>query len=569
MTSAPKNSDFLAMFSRRKKSFLIPFALLFGISIALATMLPSVYQSSATVQIENQEVPGNLLESTVVTGYIDEHLDTLGRRVMTTENLWQIAERLDLYPEIRDENAKHEVASVIRENASRNILYVEIGPEEQRRPEDSVAVAFNTTYTAGDPDTASEVANALAELYVEESRRVRSDRAAELADFLRAQTDLLARRVDEYEQELSDFKEQHGRSLPEYAEHNMRARETAQEQLDRVNERINSLNQQKIGLQAQLAQIDPEQRVNLGEAELQTLSAPQQVERLRQDYLRLSGMYSPRHPDLRRLRRTLEALQGEAQQASRILELVTEVEESRTELAEARERYSDDHPDVIRLQRTIGENKEELREIGQGEGAVTMTNNPAYITANAQLRAVEADLEAEAEQRERLTQRLQELDTRLTGSPDIEKEYRALTRKHDNAVNEYQETRDKLLRAEASERMEEFQLGGSQFKLASPATRPSEPAQPQRAGIAVLGFILAAGLGTGLAAVAEYLDSTVRGARSVMALWGAPPIAAIPTIETKSERRRRVVRLVVGWLMLLAIVAGLVVGGIIYAPNMG
>ncbi|MEX0729662.1 MAG: hypothetical protein WED00_11885 [Aquisalimonadaceae bacterium] len=566
MTSAPTRPNYTSMFRRHRKAFLIPFAVLFGVSVTLATVLPPAYEGTATVEIEKQEVPAHLLEPTVVVGYIDEYLDALGRKVMSNDNLWEIAQALDLYPAIRGEGAELEVAALMRRSARREIVYVDVGPEDQRSTE-SIAVAFTTTFVGDNPDTARDVANALAKLYIEESRRLRVARAAELTEFLRVQTDALAARVAEYEQDLASFKQQHGASLPEFAANNMRLRETTQDQLDRLGEAINALNQQKIGLQAQLVQIEPRMDTNIMAVDPQMLSLPQQVERLRLDYLRISGVYSPRHPDLARLRNDLRALTGESPRAASVLELVSAIEDDRAQLLTARRDHADDHPVVLALQRRIGERRERLRALGSaGDGTLVMADNPAYIAVSSSLKAVEADLAAELEQRAILTRRLGEFDNRLQGSPGIEKNYRALSRDYENALKDYQESRDKLLMAEAAERMEASQLSASHFRLVSPATRPDEPARPQRAGIAVLGFILAAGMGTGFAAIAEYFDRTVRGVSGLIAQWGAPPIAAIPVITTRSEKRAQLVRLGLGWVVLLALIAAALLGAYVFGP---
>jgi uncharacterized protein involved in exopolysaccharide biosynthesis len=559
MASGPDLLDYASMFRRRRRLFLIPFVLLFGMGAALAVLLPPVYESTATIRIEKQQIPEDLIETTVVVGFVHEHLEVLSQKVLSTPNLWDIAKRLDLYPEIRDPDAKHVVAAAIRRNSRRDILYVDLGPEEERRAA-SVAVAFTLTYMDRDPDTARDVANALADLYIAESQRVRAEQATRLAEFLRGRSERLAKRIAEYEQELAAFKERHVSSLPEFTSFNLSMLDRAQDDLDRLSETIGSLVQQRIALESQLSQLDP--RANILAVDLRTLSPEQQVERLRLDYMRLASVYSPRHPDLARLKNDLQALVGQVPSAADVLRLVTTAEEQRTQLVAARERYSEQHPDVVRAQREYGELRQQITALGQSNvDSAGYADNPAYVAIRSRLQGVEAELAAELEKRELLQRRVDEFDARLMASPAVERDFAAMTRDYEHALREYREARDKALRAELAERIEQRKMG-DHFTLASPAFRPDEPARPQRAGIAFLGFIFGAGTGMGFTVLAEYFDRTVRGARGVMALWGGPPIATIPMIRTRHERRRRLIRLSLGWTAAVVTATGLVLLGL-------
>jgi len=554
MTAPNRPSDYLTPFRRHKYWFLLPFILLFGVALALATLLPPVYQATATIQIEKQEMPADIIETTVMTGYIDEHLEVLARQVLDTENLWSIAEDLDLYPELRDPEKKYVVASAMRRKVARQILYIDVGPEDRRNAE-SVAVAFTVSFSSDDPEVSRDVTNALAELFVAASRDVRAGQAGQLANFLRATSRRQAEKVAELEQKLADFKEANVASLPEFTGFNLRMLETTQDQTDRIQETINSLMQQRIDLEAQLAQTEP--RLNSANLDPERMTPAQQVERLRVEYLRLSSRYTPRHPDFGRVRNELRTLIGEAPRARSVLSLVEELEAERTRMNELRREHGDDHPEVKSLQEQAGATRARLTAMGQAnnEEGSAQPDNPAYIALFSRLQGVQAELEAERRKQEQLERRLIAYDGRLLSGAGVEREFRALTREHENAVREYQETRDKQLRAEVAETVEREQMG-DRFRLTSPASRPDGPAQPKRAGIAILGFILAIGAGSGMTALAEYLDRSVRGVRGVVSAWGGPPIATIPIIRSRREQHLRMARMLFGWMIVVGVLAG-------------
>ncbi|MCH8506133.1 MAG: hypothetical protein LAT50_17695 [Ectothiorhodospiraceae bacterium] len=533
----------------------LPFLLLFGISAALALLLPPEYESTATIRIDRHQVPANVIQGTVVTGYINEQLSNLAQPVMSTASLWAIAEEHDLYPELRDENAKGIVASEIRRKTRREILYVDVGEEEQRRNV-SVAVAFTVTHASRDPHTAQILANAIAERYIEESDNARAQQAARLTRFLRTQSDELKERIAQHEDALAEFKQANASSLPEFVQFNMNRLENIQDQLDRISENINSLNQLRITLESQLAQLDP--RVNVLAGDRRELTPSNQVERLRLEYLSMSGTYAPRHPSFARLRNELQALAGQGQGAEEVLRLIQAAESDRGRLFELRQEGQTSGAEVADLERSVGMHRERIRTFNQGGGGSepVRADNPAYLAVSSRLQGVESELQTEVARRDALQQRVTEFDSRVVATAGVEREFRVLTRQLEHSLSEYEEVRERLLRAEAAERLESGQIG-DRFTLASPGGLPSEPARPMRIGIAMLGFIFAAGTSTGIAAVAEYLDKTLRGVRGVVALWGAPPLATIPVLHTRRERQVRKRRLFIMWSVALVIIAAL------------
>src|SRR5215468_9900361 len=96
-------SDYLAAISRRRLSALICIGIGVTLAVLLALLLPAHYQSSATILIEQQEMPADLVRSTV-TSFADQRIQTISQRVMTTETLLKLINKFDLYPD----RASHE-----------------------------------------------------------------------------------------------------------------------------------------------------------------------------------------------------------------------------------------------------------------------------------------------------------------------------------------------------------------------------------------------------------------------------------------------------------------------------
>ena len=113
---------------------------------------------------------------------------------------------------------------------------------------------------------------------------------------------------------------------------------------------------------------------------------------------------------------------------------------------------------------------------------------------------------------------------------------RSLSLDYDNARQKYRDLTQKLRQARLAEQLE---AGGNaeRFVLSNPALLPSAPESPNRVGILALGLLLASVAGLIAASIAEYLDKTVRGVRSVINTLGAPPLVVIPEIPTPERVR--------------------------------
>jgi polysaccharide biosynthesis transport protein len=60
--------------------------------------------------------------------------------------------------------------------------------------------------------------------------------------------------------------------------------------------------------------------------------------------------------------------------------------------------------------------------------------------------------------------------------------------------------------------------------------------------IILLGFVLASGLGIGLAALQEGLDTSIKTEKELNKLIGVPVLTVISKVETQKEKNRRVFR---------------------------
>jgi hypothetical protein len=164
------------------------------------------------------------------------------------------------------------------------------------------------------------------------------------------------------------------------------------------------------------------------------------------------------------------------------------------------------------------------------------------VQIQAQLSATLSDLTSLEEQVGQLRARSAEYQKNVSLAPQVEQQYRELTRDYDNTKLKYMEIRSKQSEAKTAQNLESDRKG-ERFTLIDPPLPPEEPISPNRRLIFVLGIILSAALAAGVLWLFETLDGSVRGRLDLLNLTGVPPLALVPHIGTETERRARRLRM--------------------------
>ncbi len=523
--------DYLAILKRRKWQLVVPALVLSLIAALAALLLPPLYRSTATILIEQQGIPDDLV-STTVTGYADQRIQVISQRVMTTDNLTKIIETHGLYPELRAKQSINAAVNAMREAIAVEMISADIG---KRKREQGPSIAFLLSYDSVSPDLAQKVANDLVSLYLNENIAQRQSAVTETTEFLAAEAQKLSEQIAGLEGQLAEFKEKHSDNLPQFTSVNREWLNRTEESLRENTRSIQTTEEQLIYLESELSQLSP----------YMPSSPAARLQELETQYPGLAARYSATHPDRVQMEKEIAALRsvlGSPDAASIELRLAS----LNSQLKVLKERYSDSHPDVVALRRGIGQSQRELEQarksLGpQGATPARTPDNPAFVQLRARYEAARIQMDALQKTRVGLEEDRKKFESRIMAAPRIEQEYSMLMRDYENARASYKEVKDKQMQAELAKSLESEQKG-ERFTLIEPPLLPEQPFKPNRPAILTLGVIASVAGGIGNVAVRELLDKGVHGARAVLAITGAPPLAAIPYIATASDRRRRVLR---------------------------
>jgi uncharacterized protein involved in exopolysaccharide biosynthesis len=527
--------DYLSSLKRRFGIILLIAGTVFALGLVTAFILPPTYQSASTILIEEQEIPADLVQSTV-TSYAAQRIQVISQRVMTRSNLLEIVRKYNLYESERKSQGIDAVLSTMRQDINLNMITADVIDPRTGRPT-AATIAFTVGFSGKDPKLVQRVASELTTLYLNENLKNRTAKAEETYAFLTVEANNLNEKIKSLEAELATFKENNVKQLPESRNLNTQALERTEREISNIDIQLRGLEERKIYLQGQLALVDP----YAGTKDI--LSPAARLDALRTEYIRLSSRYSAGHPDVTTIKREIEALERETGIPESAADKQTRIKVLEQELSVAEKNYTDEHPDVKRLRREINSIEEDLRNpqqppLSKPASSTLGADNPAYVNLQSQLDAAATDARALREQRSRLVSKMEEYEQRLLQTPKVEQEYRAIMLELDNTTKRYQNLKSKQMTAEVAQELEK-ERKGEKFTLIDPAVRPEEPISPNRPAIILLSFVLALGAGIGSAAIAESLDSSIRGKKGILAVLNTAPLAVIPYLANESDMRMK------------------------------
>ena len=183
---------------KRKFYGLIPFICIFAIGFAIVMLWPPTYQSEGKILVESQQIPVDLVRPTV-TATASERIATIQQRVMTRENLLKIVDKYQMFADQRDKLSRTDLLDLMRANTV--VKSIGIDPQGGQQ---ALTVAVTVGFTDRRPDIATKVANELITLFLSEDARNRTNRARETTKFLAQEVDKLQAELASLDEKLID-----------------------------------------------------------------------------------------------------------------------------------------------------------------------------------------------------------------------------------------------------------------------------------------------------------------------------------------------------------------------------
>ena len=485
--------DYLAICRRHFNIVLIPALLTALAGFAISFAFTPRYTSRSLLQVEAQIVPAGYVKP-IVTGHVRDRMMTLEQNVLSRSRLRPVVSRLGL---MRKGKSEDDAIDEIRRNlvvteADPSAMFPGLSPYAKQGPGGIDYVSgFYVSFTADNPHDAQEVCAELTSMLLAENLEVRQQVAQTTTDFLLVQLEQAKHNLDEIDAKLSEFKKKHFGRLPGDAENNLRILTGLSTQLDANTQTLARAQQDKSYAESMLAQ---------------ELAAWK------------STLASPTLPPLRQ-----------------------ELIDLQNKLVNLQTRYTDDHPDVVKTKRELAELTSRLKQMNSNPG-----EDPAgQISGNSlepleirrlrqQVHNQEGVIERATAEQKQLRASIDLYQSRLAVSPEVEEQYKQLTRDNATAHNIY----DNLLANQNTAAMHtemERKQQGEQLRLLDSASAPGSPSFPVRWRFAVYGF--GGGLTLGLVAAfwLELRDKSIRDEKDVLAALQLPMLVSVPWVHQVAE----------------------------------
>ena len=162
-------AEYLAVLRRHKVQILAVTAVLAAVAAAVAIGLPPVYRSTATILVQEQEIPPDLVRSTI-TSFADERIQVISQQVMTRAVLLQLVDKYGLYEKYRQRATNDEILARMRKDIKLTTVNADISDRSSGRRVNAT-IAFTISYDSPQPDQAQKVASELASLYLNENAK--------------------------------------------------------------------------------------------------------------------------------------------------------------------------------------------------------------------------------------------------------------------------------------------------------------------------------------------------------------------------------------------------------------
>jgi uncharacterized protein involved in exopolysaccharide biosynthesis len=327
---------------------------------------------------------------------------------------------------------------------------------------------------------------------------------------LAQEADKLKVELEKVETQLAAYKQENSKSLPQHQELHMGMLARTETELKDVEREYKTAQEElrflDLELSAAKAGITPKTGA------VHAPQNPQDIGSLKAEYQRLLSLYTEAHPDVRAVKRKIEALEASAPASG------------------------------------AGTDK--------SAGGAPVSLEVARV--QAKISATNVRIESLAAQIKTLRGRMGSYEQQLLQTPQVERGLITLMRDHESAKRKYEEIHAKQMSAKIAENLE-GENKAERFSLLEPPAYPDKPSKPDRIKIMLIGIFAAFGGSGGLVFFLETLNQRIRGQEALAIAIRQRPMLAIPYIVIEDEIRvrkrllKKVAISIVGVIVILSI----------------
>nr|WP_241462674.1 lipopolysaccharide biosynthesis protein [Tateyamaria sp. ANG-S1] len=497
---------------RRLPYFLILTVAGTAVGVGLALTLPPTFQAEARLVVESEQIPDELAASTVRTE-ASEQLQIIEQRILTRDNLLEMANRLNIYANREAEEGEplrpDQIVSDLRER-------IDIRMRGGSRRGTVNATLVDVSFTASSSALAARVTNEVVTLMLEENVRMRTGVSGQTLEFFEQEVARLDEELARRGAQIIAFQESNKEALPDSLEFRRGQLAAAQERVLQLTREEAALLDRRQGLvtvfetTGSVGLLAPEARQNLTPTELK-------LRELEERLASSGAVLAFDNPRLRVLRAQIEALKEQVAAEAAATAGVTTADQK-----------SDAGLSLYDLQLADLDNQLEF--------------------------VVELRSEIEAEM-ELLLATIEATPANAISLDTLQRDFAATREQYDQAVAN-------RARAETGDIIEALSKG-ERISVIEQAVPPENPTSPDRPRLAIAGLGVGMMMGLGLIVLLELLNTAIRRPQDIVQRLDVTPLGTLPFIRTRVDRVKRRLLLIT----ILAFVGVAVFGGMWVIDN--
>ncbi len=475
MKTAPAAKTFsmfavLRAVQRRKLFLVLPMLLTTPAAYFYAHRLPERFRTRALVVAETPRA-GVLDGKTAPTVNVQDHLRDIQETVYSQPVIESVIREFNLY----DLSKNEDVAPALAAMKSRIQIQVD-GPD-----------AFYIGFEGDGKEQVTQVANSLADKFIQRTGSLRGQRAEHQDTFLDAEVARLRGQLNSQEEGLRAYRQSVAGELPEFLTANLKQLDSLQQAIQAKTDKITEAEARRATTTEELKALD-KARV-LEDAPAAPTPAEVTLTDLRSKLKTLRAKYTSEYPEIKQVEKQIQDLEASAIPAKNVPRA----------------------PSPLQVQ---------------------------YLALQAELKSIDPQIATYRQERDALTAQMREYEKKVNSSPGYET--LLSSRMRDVAVtrSRYEDLLAKQQEAKLSQRAEKTEADEtSMFRLAEEAQEPAGPYSPKRLLILMLGLLAGLGIGVASVFVAEQTNDTFATTEDFESAYDIPVLASVPSVPAARKTK--------------------------------
>lgn len=191
--------DYVALFVRRKRAFLIPFFTILAGSLVMGLLTPKVYRAQTTILVQEANIMNPLIEGLAISTTVGDRLGLLRSEILSWSSLTRLITELGLDKKVRSPLDLERLVQDLRKDI-----------QVTMRGSNLVMIAYEHQI----PALTQKLVNSVSRIFLERNQAAQSSETGIAITFLEEEMAVYKKKLEESEEALREFRELYLTQMP-------------------------------------------------------------------------------------------------------------------------------------------------------------------------------------------------------------------------------------------------------------------------------------------------------------------------------------------------------------------